>query len=50
MTRELPPPTDDDVSITLDGVRLDTKEKVIAFIEQLESEHSAVEAGSVPGR
>ena len=34
MSRGLEPPTADDVSITADGVRLDSKEKVIAFFEQ----------------
>ena len=36
MSRDLPPPTSDDVSITADGVRLDSKEKVLAFL----AEHS----------
>lgn len=31
MLRDAPPPTLDDVSITTDGRRLDTKEAVIAF-------------------
>ena len=35
------PPTDDDVSITLDGVRLDTPEKVIAFIDEINAQRSA---------
>jgi hypothetical protein len=30
--RDLPPPTPDDVSITLDGRRLDTPEKVRQFL------------------
>lgn len=38
MSRGLEPPTADDVSITSDGVRLDSKEKVIAFFEQLNRE------------
>ena len=41
MSRDLPPPTDDDVSITSDGRRLDTKEKVIEFFAELEAERSA---------
>ena len=47
MTRDLPPPTDDDVSITKDGRRLDTKEKVIEFFAELAAERegrSAAEA------
>ena len=35
------PPTDDDVPITRDGRRLDTPEKVIAFIDEINAERSA---------
>ena len=38
MSRDLPPLTSDDVSITADGVRLDSKEKVLAFLAELERE------------
>lgn len=38
------PPTPDDVSITLDGRRLDTKEKVIEFFTELETELAAARA------
>ena len=31
-------PTPDDVSITLDGMRLDSKDKVLAFLADLEVE------------
>lgn len=41
MLRDAPPPTLDDVSITADGRRLDTKEAVIAFFAELEAETSA---------
>lgn len=41
MLRDAPPPTPDDVSITADGRRLDTKEAVIAFFAELEAETSA---------
>lgn len=34
--KHAPPPTDDDVSITWDGRRLDTKEKVLAFLAEIE--------------
>lgn len=47
MSRSLPPPTDDDVSITKDGRRLDSKEKVLAFLAELELEREAERAGSV---
>ena len=34
------PPTDDDVSITLDGRRLDTPDKVIAFIQEINAQRA----------
>lgn len=40
MLRDAPPPTADDVSITADGERLDTKEKVLAFCERLAAERA----------
>lgn len=47
MSRDLPPPTSDDVSITADGVRLDSKEKVVAFLAELERER---QVGPAPAR
>ena len=47
MTNGLLGPTDDDVSITKDGRRLDTAEKVIEFFAELDAERegrSATEA------
>lgn len=38
MLRDAPPPTADDVSITNDGRRLDTKEAVLEFFAQLDVE------------
>ena len=38
MTHGLLGPTDDDVSITKDGRRLDTAEKVIEFFAELDAE------------
>ena len=35
------PPTDDEVPITADGRRLDTPEKVIAFLEEINAERDA---------
>jgi hypothetical protein len=35
------PPTPDDVSITLDGRRLDSKEKVLAFLAEVEADVAA---------
>jgi hypothetical protein len=40
LMRDAPPPTSDDVSITVDGERLDTKEKVLAFCERLAAERA----------
>lgn len=40
LLRDAPPPTADDVSITADGERLDTKEKVLAFCERLAAERA----------
>ena len=34
-------PTDDDVPITLDGRRLDTPEKVIAFLHEINEQRAA---------
>jgi hypothetical protein len=34
-------PTDDDVSITTDGSRLDTVEKVVAFLDEINAERAA---------
>ena len=41
MLRGAPGPTDDDVSITSDGHRLDSKEAVIAFFADLDAEAAA---------
>ena len=38
MLRDAPTPSSDDVSITRDGRRLDSKEAVIAFFAQLDAE------------
>jgi hypothetical protein len=40
LLRDAPPSTSDDVSITADGERLDTKEKVLAFCERLAAERA----------
>ena len=47
MLRDAPPPTDDDVSITLDGRRLDSKEAVVAFGE-LDAEQNGVPSEGDP--
>ncbi len=41
LLRDAPPPTADDVSITADGERLDTKEKVLGFCERLAAERAS---------
>jgi len=47
--RVAPPPGDDDVSILLDGRRLDSREAVMAWLAEVDAqrrqEHSAGEAG-----
>ncbi len=40
------PPTEDDVSVTNDGRRLDSAEAVIAFFEELREQRAAEEEGS----
>ncbi len=51
MSRGLPGPTDDDVSITNDGRRLDTAAKVIEFFAELAAEPpSAAAAGRAAER
>jgi hypothetical protein len=35
------PPTPDDVSVTIDGRRLDTREKVLAWIDELNAARAA---------
>ncbi|MBK5224265.1 MAG: hypothetical protein JJE52_15605 [Acidimicrobiia bacterium] len=47
MSRDLLPASADDVPVTSDGVRLDTKEKVIEFFAQLARER---QVGSSPVR
>ena len=39
------PPTDDDVSITRDGRRLDTPAKVIAFLDEINSQRAPTASG-----
>lgn len=46
MLRDLPSATSDDVSITKDGRRLDTKEKVLEFLAELEAERAAERAAA----
>lgn len=43
---DVAPPTDDDVSIALDGRRLDTPEKVIAYLDEINRDRVAAERGS----
>ena len=40
------PPTDDDVSITADGRRLDSPDKVIAFLEEINQKRRLASRGS----
>jgi hypothetical protein len=40
---DLRPPTDDDVPIALDGTRLDTPEKVLAYLREINTAREADE-------
>jgi hypothetical protein len=40
MVRELSPPTPDDCTITGDGRRLDTKEKLLAYLDEVNEERA----------
>ena len=40
------PPTNDDVPIALDGRRLDTPEKVIAYLDEINRDRAAAKRGS----
>ena len=42
--RHAPPPTDDDVSVLWDGTRLDSREKVMAWLAQVEAKRVAERA------
>lgn len=46
MLRDAPPPTTDDVSITNDGRRLDSKKAVLEFFAQLDAELAAKTAAA----
>jgi len=39
--KHAPPPTDDDVSITWDGRVINTKEKLLAFLKEIDAERAA---------
>jgi hypothetical protein len=40
------PPTPDDVTITLDGRRIDFKEKAIAWLAEIEADRAAGKTGA----
>jgi hypothetical protein len=44
--RDAPPPTDDDVSILWDGTRLDSREKVMAWLAEVELARAEEQAAS----
>lgn len=46
MMRNAPPPTADDVTILADGRRLDTPEKVRAWVDELNAERAREEDGA----
>src|SRR5208282_1734197 len=39
--KDAPPASSDDVAVTLDGRRLDTREKVLAWVEELNASRAA---------
>jgi len=39
--KHAPPPTDDDVSITWDGRAIDTKEKLLAWLKEVDANYGA---------
>lgn len=39
--RNAPPPTPDDVTVLFDGRRLDSKEKVLEWLAEIESDRTA---------
>ena len=39
--KHAPPPADDDVSITWDGRAIDTKEKLLAWLKEIEAHRAA---------
>jgi hypothetical protein len=42
--RDAPPPTTDDVTVLFDGRRLDTKEKVLAWLAEIEADRAAAQS------
>ena len=46
--RDAPPPTADDVPITWDGRRLDSREKVLSFLAELDAARSSGRAVGPP--
>ena len=48
--RDAPPPTDDDVPILLDGRRLDTREKVLAWLAEVDAARSEGGSSGAHGR
>lgn len=42
LVADMRPPTDDDVPIALDGTRLDTPAKVIAYLDEINARRDAV--------
>ena len=46
LLRDAKPPTDDDVSLTTDGRRLDTAEAVVHFFDELRAERAAESASA----
>ena len=47
--RTAPPPTDDDVTVLWDGRRLDSKEKVLQWLAELEEARKAGDSAAPDG-
>jgi hypothetical protein len=45
LVADMRPPTDDDVPITLDGEPLDTREKLVAYLEAINRRRETADGG-----
>ncbi|MHB1931306.1 MAG: hypothetical protein ACYDEN_10260 [Acidimicrobiales bacterium] len=50
LMRHAAPPTEDDVSILWDGTRLDSKEKVLKWLEEVEAARAEEAAAGADGQ
>ena len=45
LCRDMRPPTDDEVPTALDGTRLDTREKLVAYLNEINDRRDRARAG-----